>query len=99
LLILDESLTGLDLSTQAQVANLLLDVQAANSLTYLLISHDMALVARMADEIAVMACGRIVECGPTVQLMTTPEHDQTIRLVTAAKAAFGNLAAITGAAL
>ena len=61
LLILDESLTGLDLSTQAQIVNLLLDLQEAYSLTYLLISHDLALVARMADEIAVMASGRIVE--------------------------------------
>ncbi len=49
LLVLDEALTGLDLSTQAQIANLLLDLQAAHSLTYLLISHDLALVARMAD--------------------------------------------------
>jgi ABC-type glutathione transport system ATPase component len=99
LLVLDESLTGLDLSTQAQVANLLLDLQAARSLTYLLISHDLALVARMADEIAVMASGQIVERGPTVKLMTAPEHEETIRLVAAAKAASENFTAIAGAAL
>lgn len=99
LLVLDESLTGLDLSTQAQVANLLLDLQAAHSLTYLLISHDLALVARMADEIAVMASGRIVECGPSIKLMTAPEHEETIRLVNAARAASENLVAVAGAAL
>ena len=63
LLVLDEALTGLDLSTQTQISNLLLDLQAAHSLTYLVISHDLALVARMADTIAVMARGRIVETG------------------------------------
>lgn len=98
LLVLDESLTGLDLSTQAQVVNLLMDLQAAHSLTYLLISHDLALVVRMADEIAVMASGRIVECGSTIELMTDPRDEETIRLVNAAKAASENLAAITGAA-
>ena len=66
LLVLDEALTGLDLSTQAQIANLLLDLQASHSLTYLLISHDLALVSRMADAIAVMSSGRIVEIGPGV---------------------------------
>ena len=99
LLILDESLTGLDLSAQAQIVNLLLDLQATYSLTYLLISHDLALVSRMADEIAVMASGRIVERGPTVELMSAPGHEETIRLVAAARAASENLAAIAGEGL
>src|SRR5690348_4658738 len=53
LLILDEAFSGLDVSTQAQIANLLLELQAAHSLTYLLISHDLTLVSRMADAVAV----------------------------------------------
>ncbi len=52
---LDEALTGLDLSVQAQIANLLLDLQETHSLTYLLISHDLTLVGGMADTMAVMS--------------------------------------------
>jgi len=97
LLVLDEALTGLDLSTQAQIANLLLDLQASHSLTYLLISHDLALVARLADTIAVMANGRIVETGPTLEIMTKPKHDETLRLLAWSRAAQTNLAEISGA--
>jgi ABC-type glutathione transport system ATPase component len=97
LLILDEALTGLDLSTQAQTANLLLDLQASHSLTYLLISHDLALVARMADAIAVISEGRIVETGPTQQMMAAPRHEETVRLLASTKAIQSRLAAITGA--
>jgi ABC-type glutathione transport system ATPase component len=97
LLVLDEALSGLDLSTQAQIANLLLDLQSAQSLTYLLISHDLSLVARMADEIAVMSRGRIVEKGPAVKILTAPEHEETVRLVSAAEGARKNLALATGA--
>ncbi|MGC2246321.1 MAG: dipeptide/oligopeptide/nickel ABC transporter ATP-binding protein, partial [Terriglobales bacterium] len=95
LLVLDEALTGLDLSTQAQIANLLLDLQAAHSLTYLLISHDLALVARVADTIAVMARGRIVEKGPTFEIMTAPKHEDTIRLLAWSRAAQSNFANIS----
>jgi len=97
LLVLDEAITGLDLSTQAQIANLLLALQASHSLTYLLISHDLALVARMADAIAVMARGRIVEAGPTSQMMTTPKQQETMRLLASARAAQSRLDAITEA--
>lgn len=97
LLVLDEALTGLDLSTQAQIANLLLNLQASHSLTYLLISHDLALVARMADAIAVMSGGRIVEMGPTREMMAAPKQKETLRLLASARAAQSNLAAITGA--
>jgi ABC-type glutathione transport system ATPase component len=96
LLALDEALTGLDLSTQAQIANLLLDLQASHSVTYLLISHDLALVARMADTIAVMASGRIVETGPTAEIMTEPKHEETLRLLACTRAAQLNLANISG---
>ena len=97
LLVLDEALSGLDLSTQAQIANLLLDLQAAHSLTYLLISHDLALVTRLADVIGVMSEGQTVEVGPTQQIISNPTHAATKKLLAAAKAAASNLAAITGA--
>jgi peptide/nickel transport system ATP-binding protein len=97
LLVLDEALSGLDLSTQAQIANLLLDLQAAHSLTYLLISHDLALVARLADLIGVMSEGQTVEVGPTQQIISSPHHAATKKLLASAKAAASNLAAITGA--
>ncbi len=63
LLILDEALTGLDLSTRAQISNLLLRLQEVCSLTYLCISHDLGLVTHLADEVAVLHEGRIVEGG------------------------------------
>ena len=96
LLVLDEALTGLDLSTQAQIANLLLDLQAAHRLTFLLISHDLALVVRLADMIAVMAGGRIVESGPAVEIMNHPKHNETARLVECTRTAQAKLAAVSG---
>ena len=97
LLVLDEALSGLDVSTQAQIANLLLDLQVAHSLTYLLISHDLALVTRLADVIGVMSEGETVEVGPTQQIISNPHHAATKKLLASAKAAASNLTAITGA--
>jgi len=85
LLILDEAFTGLDLSTQAQIGNLLLELQAAHSLTYLLISHDLTLVSRIADFIAVMSNGEIVEQGSAEEVLASPVHAQTRALVCAAQ--------------
>lgn len=85
LLILDEAFTGLDLSTQAQIANLLIDLQAAHSLTYLLISHDLTLVSRIADTIAVMSNGEIVEQGMTDEVLANPTRAETRALVAAAQ--------------
>lgn len=93
LLVLDEALSGLDLSTQAQIANLLLDLQSKHSLTYLLISHEIGLVSRMADDIAVMANGEIVENGTTQQVLADPQHMKTRSLLASAKAAEVKLAA------
>ena len=95
LLVLDEALSGLDVSTQAQIANLLLDLQAAHSLTYLLIYHDLALVARLSDVIGVMSEGRIVEIGPTAEILSNPKHAATRRLQASTKMAASSLAAIT----
>ena len=72
LLILDESLSGLDLVTQAQMLNLLADIRSAHSLTYLLITHDLSLVGQVADYIAVMHQGTIVECGTRQRVFGTP---------------------------
>lgn len=63
LLILDETLTGLDLSTQAQISNLLIELQELCSLTYLFISHDFGLVMNLADEVVVLDAGQIVKGG------------------------------------
>ena len=97
-LVLDEALSGLDLSTEAQIANLLINLQAAYSLAYLLISHDLALVARLADTIAVMAHGRIVEQGPVAHVIGNASHSETRALIASTRAAQVNLAAM-GAAL
>lgn len=96
-LILDEALSGLDLSTQARIANLLLDLQQEYSLTYLLISHDLTFAAGMADEIAVMSTGQIVEQGCPDQILATPAHPETKKLVAAVQAADLTVALSSGA--
>jgi ABC-type glutathione transport system ATPase component len=84
-LVLDEALSGLDLSTRSQIADLLRKLQAEHSLTYLLISHDLGLVARLADSIAVMSAGRIVDQGPTREIISHPTQPETKVLVAAAE--------------
>jgi ABC-type glutathione transport system ATPase component len=81
LLILDEPFTGLDLSIQAQVLDLLISLQQKRQLTYLLISHDLEVVAQIADEIAVMYRGQIVERAPAARLLRSPQHEYTQALV------------------
>ena len=85
LLILDESLSGLDLVTQAQILNLLADIRVARSLTCLLISHDLSLVGQVADQIAVMHKGRIIERGTRQQIFENPRHAHTHELLAAAQ--------------
>ncbi len=82
-LILDEALSGLDLSLQAQIVNLLLELQALHSLTYLYISHDLSLVGHIADEVAVMHQGKIVERARTSELFAHPQHPHTRALLAA----------------
>lgn len=96
LLVLDEALSGLDLSTEAQIINLLLDLQAAYSLTYLFISHDLPLMARLADTIAVMCNGKIVEQGPISQLLTNPRDPETKSLLLPASIFHKNYAEMLG---
>ena len=83
LLILDEALSGLDGSVQAQIANLLLDLQDSVGLTYLFITHDLAMAGYLADDIAVMERGRIVEQGAAEKVLRQPEHEMTRRLIAA----------------
>lgn len=98
-LVLDEALSGLDLKTQLQIADLLLRLQAAHSLTYLLISHDLKLVARMADSITVMAAGRIVEQGPAGEILSHPRQPEAQALVSSAKRLQSALSAARGASV
>ena len=86
LLILDESFAGLDLSVQAQVTRLLLDLQERRGLTYILISHDLALVWRLAGEIAVTDHGSIVEHAGRADLLARPQHPLTRALLNASLA-------------
>ena len=83
LLILDESLSGLDLVTQAQILNLLADIRVTHSLTYLLITHDLSLVGQMADYIAVMHQGSIVEHGTRERVFGSPQQAHTRKLLAA----------------
>ena len=80
LLVLDEPVSNLDVSIQAQIINLLLDLKVRLALTYLFISHDLNLVAYLADRIAVMFRGRIVEQGSTPQILEQALHPYTRRL-------------------
>jgi peptide/nickel transport system ATP-binding protein len=83
LLICDEPVSALDVSVQAQVLNLLKDLQTTLGLTYLFISHNMAVVNYMADRIAVMCAGNIVEMAPSEALFRNPIHPYTRALVAA----------------
>ena len=77
----DEPTSALDASTQAQVINLLKDLQEKFSLTYLFISHNLGVVEYIADRIAVMYRGNLVELGTTAQIMKNPQHVYTKRLL------------------
>lgn len=83
IVILDEPTSGLDVSVQATVLALLRDLRRTFNLTYLLISHDIAVVSSMCDRTAVMYHGRIVEIGPTQQVLTCPRHPYTQSLLAA----------------
>jgi oligopeptide/dipeptide ABC transporter ATP-binding protein len=83
LLIADEPLSSLDVSIQAQILQLLLDLRASLGLTMIFISHDLRVVRYLSDEVAVMYLGKIVERAPTADLFARPQHPYTLALLSA----------------
>jgi ABC-type glutathione transport system ATPase component len=79
-LILDESVAALDVSIQAQVLNLLADIRARTGVSYVLISHDLAVVRQLTDQAIVLYRGRVVEHGPTARILDDPQDSYTQRL-------------------
>ena len=84
LLVLDEPTSALDVTIQKQVLRLLQRLQREHGLAYLLITHDVDVIHAMAHRVVVMKDGAIVECGPVAEVLQTPRHPYTQRLVSAA---------------
>jgi len=81
LLIFDEALSGLDIPVQEQILRLLSQLQEVHALTYVYIAHDLTLVERVADRVAVMRAGRVVEEGPVDEVFANPQYEYTRRLM------------------
>lgn len=83
LIVLDEAVSALDVTVRGAILNLLRDIQKADQTAYLFVTHDLAVAAQMADRIAVMERGQIVECRPTRELITAPQAPVTRALIEA----------------
>ena len=81
---LDEPTSALDMSVQAQVVDLLRNLQAKHDLAYLFISHDLKVIRALANDVIVMRNGKIVEAGPSEQIFERPQTDYTKALISAA---------------
>jgi oligopeptide/dipeptide ABC transporter ATP-binding protein len=97
-IVCDEPISALDVSIQAQIVNLLLDLRAERSLTYLFIAHDLGLVRSLAGRIAVLYLGRIVEIGRALEVLESPAHPYTRALLAAAPGSPAEEAARAGSA-
>ncbi len=86
LLIADEPTTALDVTIQAQILDLLAELKSAENMSMLFITHDLAIVRRIADRVCVMQDGEIVEQGPTEEIFTNPRHPYTVKLLSAESA-------------
>jgi ABC-type glutathione transport system ATPase component len=86
LLVCDEAVSSLDVSVQAQILNLLLDIHLRDGLAMLFISHDIAVVRHIADQVVVLLDGRVVEAGPVDEVVDHPQQEYTQRLVAASEA-------------
>jgi len=85
-IICDEPVSSLDISIQAQILNLLMDLQKKKNLTYLFISHDLGIIGSICDRVIVMQSGRFVESGPCEAIFKNPQHEYTKTLLTLALA-------------